>query len=83
MKSFPFFSVSADIFDEVGDQIKSIPGLRAKCLGGGRIEHDPDEKTIKVYGYSQGFGKADHEVSVSLLRTQYPDYTITFSDDGY
>ncbi|KAF3420341.1 hypothetical protein E2986_12552 [Frieseomelitta varia] len=57
MKSFPFFSVSADIFDEVGDQIKSIPGLRAKCLGGGRIEHDPDEKTIKVYGYSQCLAK--------------------------
>ncbi|XP_017886158.1 sex-regulated protein janus-A-like [Ceratina calcarata] len=72
-----------DIFDEVNNKLKSISGLTTNCLGGGRIEHDPDEKTIKVYGYSQGFGKADHEVSVALLKKKYPDYTITCSDDGY
>lgn len=27
--------------------------LDAECLGGGRIEHHPDIKKIKVYGYSQ------------------------------
>lgn len=47
------FYVSADIFDEVDEQIKKYAGLRAKCIGGGRIKHDPDEKTIRVYGYSQ------------------------------
>ncbi|XP_076755448.1 sex-regulated protein janus-A [Xylocopa sonorina] len=72
-----------DIFDDVSEKIKPIGGLRANCLGGGRIEHDPDQKTIKVYGYSQGFGKADHEVSVALLKKKYPDYTITCSDEGY
>lgn len=73
----------SDIFDETGVQLESIPGLRAKCLGGGRIEHDPDERTIKVYGYSQGFGKADHEVTVGILKKVYSDYTITCSDEGY
>ncbi|XP_076232223.1 14 kDa phosphohistidine phosphatase isoform X2 [Calliopsis andreniformis] len=73
----------ADIFNEAESELKSLSGLRAECLGGGRIEHDPDEKTIKVYGYSQGFGKADHEVSVNLLKKKYPDYTITWSDEGY
>lgn len=29
--------------------------LEAECLGGGRIEHHPDIKKIKVYGYSQVF----------------------------
>ncbi|XP_061928269.1 sex-regulated protein janus-A-like isoform X1 [Apis cerana] len=72
-----------DIFDETGEQVKPISGLQLKCLGGGRIEHDPDKKTIKVFGYSQGFGKADHEVSVNILKKYYPDYSITWSDDGY
>ncbi|CAL7947804.1 unnamed protein product [Xylocopa violacea] len=73
-----------DIFDDVNEEIKLIAGLRANCLGGGRIEHYPTEKTIKVYGYSQGFGKANHEVSVALLKKKYPDYSITCSDcDGY
>ncbi|XP_043578241.1 14 kDa phosphohistidine phosphatase-like [Bombus pyrosoma] len=73
----------SDIFMKVVDVVDSIPDLRSKCVGGGRIEHDPDEKTIKVYGYSQGFGKADHEVTVSILKKKYPDYSITWSDDGY
>ncbi|XP_015433660.1 PREDICTED: sex-regulated protein janus-A-like [Dufourea novaeangliae] len=73
----------ADIFDRTTEQLQPYPSLRAKCLGGGRIEHDPDEKTIKVYGYSQGFGKADHEVSVNLLKKKYSDYKITCSDEGY
>ncbi|XP_068969982.1 14 kDa phosphohistidine phosphatase-like [Bombus flavifrons] len=73
----------SNIFNEVADRVDSIHYLSCKCHGGGRIEHDPDEKTIKVYGYSQGFGKADHEVTVGLLKKKYPDYTITWSDDGY
>ncbi|KAL6264796.1 hypothetical protein P5V15_004893 [Pogonomyrmex californicus] len=72
-----------DIFDEVDEQIKKHAGLQANCVGGGRIEHDPDEKTIKVYGYSQGFGKADHDVSVELLKKKYPTYNITCSNEGY
>ncbi|XP_072749302.1 sex-regulated protein janus-A [Anoplolepis gracilipes] len=73
----------ADIFDKIDEEVKKHAGLRANCVGGGRIEHDPDEKTIKVYGYSQGFGKADHQVSVELLKKKYPDYNITWSDEDY
>ncbi|XP_070154994.1 14 kDa phosphohistidine phosphatase [Polyergus mexicanus] len=73
----------ADIFDKVDEEIKQYADLRANCVGGGRIEHDPDERTIKVYGYSQGFGKADHQVSVELLKKKYPEYNITWSDEGY
>ncbi|XP_011874091.1 PREDICTED: sex-regulated protein janus-A-like isoform X2 [Vollenhovia emeryi] len=73
----------ADIFDVAEEQIKKHAGLQANCVGGGRIEHDPDEKTIKVYGYSQGFGKADHQVSVEILRKKYPAYNVTWSDEGY
>lgn len=48
-----FFVASANIFNEVADHVDTIRHLSCKCHGGGRIEHDPDEKTIKVYGYSQ------------------------------
>jgi phosphohistidine phosphatase len=32
----------------------------------------------------QGFGKADHSISVDVLKQHYPpDYKITWNDDGY
>lgn len=73
----------SDIFDITEEQLKKLPGLQLKCIGGGRIEHDPDEKTMNVFGYSQGYGKADHLVSVRLLIKKYPEYSITWSDEGY
>ncbi|XP_076674208.1 sex-regulated protein janus-A isoform X1 [Andrena cerasifolii] len=73
----------ADIFDETLSQLEQFPELRAKCVGGGRIEHNPDDRTIKVYGHSQGFGQADHEISASILKKKYPDYTLTCSNEGY
>ncbi|XP_011302384.1 14 kDa phosphohistidine phosphatase isoform X2 [Fopius arisanus] len=74
----------ADIYDEIGNELaKYRPGVDTECVGGGRINHNAEEKIIKVYGYSQGFGKADHEVSVRLLKKMYPDYDITCSDEGY
>ncbi|CAF0966918.1 unnamed protein product, partial [Brachionus calyciflorus] len=55
-----------------------------ECVGGGRIMHEPEKKTIFVYGYSLGFGLADHKISVELLKKKYPDYiSITFSNEGY
>lgn len=43
--------------------------------GGGRIF---------VYGYSQGYGRADHSKAVAALTRAYPHYdSITFSNDGY
>ncbi|XP_014213514.1 14 kDa phosphohistidine phosphatase [Copidosoma floridanum] len=74
----------ADIFDETEAVLKKISSsLKAKCLGGGRIKHDAADKKLHVYGYSQGYGKADHDISVSILKTKYSDYDITWSDEGY
>jgi phosphohistidine phosphatase len=61
-------------------------GLRVDVLGGGRIEHYPEEKVISVYGYSAAFGPAPHEVSAALLRRWHPHYgpdAVTVSYDGY
>ena len=45
--------------------------------------HKPEEKSIEVFGYSQGYGKADHSISVDILKKKYKDYKISWSDEGY
>ncbi|XP_045108675.1 14 kDa phosphohistidine phosphatase-like [Portunus trituberculatus] len=73
----------SDVYDRVTPNIERL-GLDCECVGGGRIQHQASEGAIKVYGYSQGFGRADHSVAVTLLKKKYPDYkTITYSNDGY
>ncbi|EYC25582.1 hypothetical protein Y032_0011g1286 [Ancylostoma ceylanicum] len=59
------------------------PEFKLKCVGGGRIKHEDQAKEILVYGYSQGYGQADHAVTVDILKKRYPDYNITFSNEGY
>ncbi|XP_068248965.1 14 kDa phosphohistidine phosphatase-like isoform X2 [Palaemon carinicauda] len=73
----------ADVYDKVAPAIEKL-GLDCECLGGGRILHDAEKKTIEVFGYSQGYGRADHSLSVEILKKKYPDYEkITFSNEGY
>lgn len=58
-------------------------GLDTECLGGGRITHDPKKKDILVYGYSMGFGRADHSKTCELLKIKYPSYNVHWSNEGY
>lgn len=46
-----FNAFPADIYDEVSASISAL-GLDTECQGGGRIEHFPDKKFLKVYGHS-------------------------------
>lgn len=46
-----YFSNTDDIFDEVSPAIERA-GLKANCLGGGKIIHDPEKKTLNVFGES-------------------------------
>ncbi|KAL2719126.1 ocnus [Vespula squamosa] len=78
-----FFCHKNNVYEETTKQLEQYPDLEVESLGGGRILHDPEKKSIKVYGYSQGYGKADHQVAVQLLKKKYTDYDITYSDDGY
>ncbi|XP_076161035.1 sex-regulated protein janus-A [Ptiloglossa arizonensis] len=74
----------SDIALEAIKQIKQKVGeIDVECLGGGKIEHLPSEKVINVYGTSQQFGKADHEVTANILKKKYQDYTITLTTPGY
>lgn len=58
-------------------------GLKVEPLGGGRMEHRPELNVVRVYGFSQAFGQADHEVTAALVRRWYPFYEVTTSNDGY
>lgn len=72
-----------DILEEVNIQVKDRHYI-ADCYGGGRIEHNTKLKKIHVFGFSVGFGQADHSITVNLLKQKYTDYNdIWFTDDGY
>ena len=52
-----------------------------ECIGGGRIEFRPDR--IFIYGYSSGYGQADHSVTKEIVKKFFPTYKIEISDEGY
>jgi phosphohistidine phosphatase len=57
------------------------PKSRLSCIGGGRISREPG--ALKIFGYSQAFGKPDHSVAAEMLRAALPGTTVTWSDEGY
>jgi len=74
----------ADIYEPFCRKTEGPLSMDCQCRGGGRIKHDAADKKILVYGYSMGYGRADHTKAVELLKRRYPDYSsITFSNDGY
>ena len=83
VRGFKWAEYHADIYDEVEVELHQQGVNVCKCVGGGRIDHDNNNKRIIVYGYSVGFGRADHATTVHLLLKEFPDYDITFSNDGY
>ncbi|XP_074639900.1 LOW QUALITY PROTEIN: 14 kDa phosphohistidine phosphatase [Gouania willdenowi] len=68
------------IFDKVSPAMEAL-GMECKCLGGGKIEHNSQEKKLRVFGESTAFGKADHAVSAEKLKTVFNNYEITWADD--
>lgn len=73
----------ADIYDKFSPNIEAR-GLDCECVGGGRINHEPSKKSIHIYGYSQGYGRADHSITHSIIQRKFgSEYEITWSNDGY
>ncbi|XP_029938600.1 14 kDa phosphohistidine phosphatase [Salarias fasciatus] len=68
------------IFEKVTPALEAL-GMECRCLGGGKIEHNSQEKKLRVFGESTAFGKADHSVSADKLRTTFSGYEVTWSDD--
>ena len=75
------------IYRKFIDEVKALgkTKIKTKCLGGGRIEANSKNKTLFVYGYSNAYGRYEHqhEKSVEMLKVVYPDYKITWSNEGY
>lgn len=45
-----------------------------------------DKHVCFTFGFSflfQGFGRAKHSVTTEKLKAKYPDYEITWADEGY
>jgi len=70
-----------DIFDKFQEETSKLEGLDDEILGGGRILREGNK--ITVFGYSQGYGKADHRLTVALLKLAYPTHEISWNDEGY
>nr|XP_020039570.1 14 kDa phosphohistidine phosphatase isoform X2 [Castor canadensis] len=75
-------STPADIYDKVSGELQK-KGYDCECLGGGRISHQSQDRKIHVYGYSMGYGRAQHSISTEKIKAKYPDYEVTWADDGY
>jgi hypothetical protein len=73
VRGYGWAEFHADIYEKVEEQLGKV---KSTCVGGGRIQHDSANKQILVYGYSVGFGCADHSVAVKLLKEKYPDCKV-------
>ncbi len=64
---------------------KNIDSKLCKVLGGGRINKNKKDKKIKIYGYSNRYGRApnQHQITKDILNKYYSDYDITWTNDGY
>ncbi|KAM9063985.1 LOW QUALITY PROTEIN: 14 kDa phosphohistidine phosphatase [Sarcophilus harrisii] len=82
VRGYKWAEYHADIYDKVSEEIQK-KGFDCEKLGGGRISHQSQDKKIHVYGYSMGFGRAQHSLSTEKIKAHYPTYEVTWADDGY
>jgi phosphohistidine phosphatase len=56
-----------------------------EVTGGGRISLNTLKKELSIYGFSYGFGLANHSISreVVLQDPRYRHFKVTISDEGY
>lgn len=56
-----------------------------EITGGGRIFLNTEERKISVFGFSYGFGQANHEISKRVIQAdgKYKNFDVTVSNDGY
>ena len=76
-----------NIYNKFVQEVKDKHLNKNKCevLGGGRINKDEKNKKIKIYGYSNRYGRAvnQHQVTKDILSKYYQNYEITWTNDGY
>ena len=82
---FPPPRRAADVAGPLTEELSSLNYSNIEVLGGGRILLDSSLKKLVVYGYSYGFGMADHAVTVgAIIQTgEYEGYDIEHNNEGY
>ncbi len=60
-------------------------GVRGRVVGGGRIEYDPESKSVNVYGYSMTFGRTPgcNKKTMEIIQREMGLVHAQWSDDGY
>ena len=56
-----------DIMNMFEQEVRGIEDVYCSSPGGGRIHHDPEEKYVKIYGYSVAYGQGDHEKTKKIM----------------
>lgn len=69
----------ADIYDYLDANLEA-DGISCECVGGGQIRHNPEEKSIEIFGKSQAYGRANHATTAVLLEESFTLYSIRWSD---
>mmetsp|Transcript_21244 Transcript_21244/g.33266 ORF Transcript_21244/g.33266 Transcript_21244/m.33266 type:complete len:171 (+) Transcript_21244:188-700(+) len=64
------------------DKLKDS-GFETKVLGGGRMEHLPNQKILQIFGYSHSFGMEDKSITKDVCLRKFPGYYIETSESGY
>lgn len=74
-----------DAAEPMIDQLQASGYSTIEVTGGGRIRLNTVGKQMAIYGFSYGFGLADHAISrdVVLEDPRYKDFDVTISDEGY
>lgn len=75
-----------NVAEELVPRLEGAGGYRdIRVKGGGRILRDDDSKKVHIYGYSYGFGRADHAMAKDVVdqSVNYRGYEVTWSNDGY
>jgi phosphohistidine phosphatase len=56
-----------------------------EVTGGGRVWYDVENKKIEIFGYSYGFGLANHAISQQVIQedARFNGYKVTWSNEGY
>ncbi|KAK9788313.1 hypothetical protein WJX73_001983 [Symbiochloris irregularis] len=76
----------ADIRDKLQFEAQHLckgDKVQLEVLGGGRMEHHPEQQILSIYGFSTGFGQAPHEVTAAIVKRWLPFHDVTISYDGY
>lgn len=87
VRGFKKYKFHADNFYDFSNielpKYDALKFIEFECVGGGRLDINQENKTIFVYGYSQSYGRCDHSVSCEIIKQNFPDYNITWSNEGY